>query len=68
MEVRRAAIYLSLSFPLSCGGERRSIFYFVFVCSEETKGIMWRALSSSRLARRRRAIGLCHTLVRVNTV
>jgi len=31
-------------------------------------GSAWRAPPSSRLARRRRGIGLCHTLIRVNTI
>jgi len=31
-------------------------------------GSGWRAPPSSRLARRRRGIGLCHTLIRVNTI
>ena len=31
-------------------------------------GSGWRGPPSSRLARRRRGIGLCHTLIRVNTI
>jgi hypothetical protein len=31
-------------------------------------GSRWRALPSSRLAQRWRGIGLCHTLIRANTI